>query len=323
MAAFTVPRWSLSLHTSVTSDPFHPDRLCASTAAGQHGVLNRSQARAGGVTDRARSYRRRTGRLEPLLPKVERIGGAPETWEQQVAAALLWAGEGSAASHRCASALWRFDSCPPGVVEITTFRNLRAEEAGHIKIHRYSSLLPDEVESIGGIRATAPARTLLDLAAVVPSHRLEIALDSALRRKQVTLPELRLTLSRNARRGRRGVQAFRRALEIRDDSFVPQHRGLESKLWRLIATSDLPTPLREYPVIEGGREIYRIDFAYPDRMLAIEADSWEHHSDRISWSKDHDRGNVLTVRGWRLLHFTYEAVVNRPDSVIQTIRDAL
>lgn len=275
------------------------------------------------MSDRARNYRRRTGRYERVLPTVERIGGAGETWEQQVLAALLWAGDGSAASHRCAAALWTFDSCPPGPVEITTPRNLRSEEAPHVTIHRYSVLLPEEVSTAGGIRLTAPARTLLDLAAVVSSQRLEVAIDSALRHKQVTLPDLRLALSRNARRGRRGVQAFRRALDLRDNSYVAQHSGLEKKVWRLIDRSDLPTPLREYPVIDSGREVYRIDFAYPDRMLAIEADSWEHHSDRISWSKDHGRSNVLTSRGWRVLHFTHEHVVARPDYVIQTIRHSL
>lgn len=302
---------------------FHPDRLLASTAAAQHGVLNTIQSQAAGVTEGARRYRRKTGRYEQALPKVDRIGGVAETWEQQIAAALLWAGEDSAASHRCAAALWAFDSCPPGTVEITTpRRNLRSEAASHIVIHRYQVLAPEEIRRIGPLDVTAPARTLLDLAAVVRPDQLERAMDSALRRKQVTLPELRLTLSLNARRGRRGVRAFRKALDLRDGT-IPPHRGLETRLWRLIRSSDLPTPLREYPVIENGKEIYRIDFAYPNQMLAIEADSWKHHSDRISWSKDQGRGNVLTVRGWRHLHFTHEDETERPDEIIGTIRSCL
>lgn len=301
---------------------FHPDRLSAATAAAQHGLLNPVQARAAGVSDAARRYRRRSGRYERALPNVDRIGGVGETWEQQIAAALLWAGPGSTASHGTAAALWAFDGCSPGQVEITTPRNLRAEGAGHILVHRYQVLLPDEVQNLRGIDLTSPARTLLDLAAVVRPNRLETALDSALRRKQVTLAQLRLTLSLNARPGRRGVRAFRAALDLRDGS-TPPHRGLEKKLWRLLNSSDLPLPLREYPLIEGGREIYRIDFAHPDRMLAIEADSWEHHSDRVSWSNDQTRSNVLTARGWRVLRFTYYDVTERPEYVLKTIRDSL
>jgi very-short-patch-repair endonuclease len=307
----------------VTSQAFHPDRLSASTAAAQHGVLNQTQARAAGVSDRARQYRRRTGRYERVLPKVDRIAGSVQTWHQQVVGALLWAGPASVASHRCAAALWGFDSCPPGSVEITSPRNLRCEIAEHVTIHRYQVLTEDEVETLGDIRLTAPPRTLLDLAAVVRSDRLDAAMDSALRRKQVTLPQLRLTLSRNARRGRRGIQAFRRALDVRDGGYVASHRGLQKKIWRLIEASDLPTPLQEYPVIEGDKEIYRIDFAYPDRMMAIEADGWEFHSDRRSWSNDQGRSNVLTIRGWRLLRFTDQDATETQDDLIAMIFDSL
>lgn len=275
------------------------------------------------MSDKARRYRRSTGRYERLLPTIDKLGGAVETWEQLVVAALLWAGAGSAASHRCAGALWGFDGCPRGPVDITTPRNLRSQDAAHIVIHRYNTLLGEEVSTLGPVDLTAPARTLLDLATVVPPARLEIAMDSALRRRLVTLPELRLTLSLNARRGRRGVRSFRAALAVRDDSYVPPHSPLERKLARLIQEAALPDPLRQYPVIENGREIYRIDFAYPDQMLAIEVDGWEHHSDRISWSKDRRRGNVLTMRGWRVLHFTYEDITKDPLGVIQAVREAL
>ena len=323
MVAATAANDDVRLTDEMSTHARHPDRLCAATAASQHGVLNSTQCRAAGLTDGARQHRRRTGRLEPVLPTVDRIGGATETWEQQVMAALLWAGPGSVASHRCAAALWRFDSCPQGLVEITTPRHLRSAAADHIVIHRYQVLRPDEIDSCGEIQVTAAARTLLDLAAVVSANRLESAMDSGLRRGQVTLPQLRLTLARNARRGRRGVQAFRRALDLRDGSFVALHPGLERRLWKLIGTSGLPLPLREYPVIEGGKQIYRIDFAYPDAMLAIEADGWEHHSDRMSWSRDQGRSNVLTARGWRLLRFTYQDLDQTPDDVVSAIRRSL
>ena len=75
--------------------------------------------------------------------------------------------------------------------------------------------------------------------------------------------------------------------------------------------------------MEAGREIYRIDFAYPEQMVAIEADGWAYHSDRISWSADQVRANVLTVRGWRVLRFTEHDVSHRPDWVIDSIAGAL
>lgn len=261
------------------------------------------------------------GRLEPLLPKTMRVGGAPETWKQKLLAAQLWGGPDAFVSHRSAAALWKFDGCPPaGPLEVTSGRCLRSVRADDVAAHRYSVLYTDEVSALGPFRLTAPARTLLDLAAVVSLNRLEIAMDSALRLKLVDGKLLQLTLGRHARRGRRGVRAFRAALEQRGLGYIPPHAGLERKLARLIDGSDLPPPVREHPIIEDGRELYRIDFAYPDQMLAIEADSWRHHSDRISWSGDQVRGNVLAVRGWRVLRFTDHHVTHEPGWVLDSIR---
>lgn len=176
---------------------------------------------------------------------------------------------------------------------------------------------------MGPLRLTTPPRTLLDLAAVVPRSRLEVAMDSCLRRRLATVEDLQATLDRHARSGRRGVRSFREALSLRSPAYRPPHSALERKLWRLIASSPLPTPVREHPVVEGGREIYRIDFAYPEHMLAIEADGWTYHSDRLAWSSDQVRANVLTVRGWRVLRFTHHDVTNRRGWIIETISRSL
>lgn len=257
------------------------------------------------------------------MPKTVRIGGAPCSWEQDVLAALIWAGAGAAISHRSAAALWGFDGCAPDVVELTSHRVLRSRMADGIVTHRYAALDADEITSLGPIRLTTPARTLLDLAAVVRPPRLEIALDSGLRRGLVTVEELHATLRRHARCGRRGIRPFRSALLERTPGYVPPNSGLERKLARLIAESRLPSPVREHPVMENGREVYRIDFAYPDHMLAIEADGWAYHSDRVAWSADQVRANVLTVRGWRVLRFTLYDVTQRPAWVIDSIAQAL
>jgi hypothetical protein len=296
------------------------ERLLASTARAQIGLINSRQLRAAGIYPEAQRHRRETGRLEPLLPKILRVGGAPETWKQKLLAVQLWGGPDAFVSHRSAAALWGFDGCPPGgPLEVTSGRCLRSVRAVDVTAHRYTVLYTDEVGELGPFRLTGPARTLLDLAAVVRLDRLEIAMDSALRLKLVSADLLQLTLERHARRGRRGVRAFRAALQARGLGYVPPHAGLERKLARLIGDSDLPPPVREHPIVENGRELYRIDFAYPDRLLAIEADSWRHHSDRISWSGDQVRGNVLAVRGWRLLRFTDHDVTHDPARVLESI----
>lgn len=66
-----------------------------------------------------------------------------------------------------------------------------------------------------------------------------------------------------------------------------------------------------------------VDFAYPDKKLAIEADGYRWHSGRRRWQHDISRGNELIRLGWRVIHVTADDVKHRPDIVAQMIRSAL
>ncbi|MEY4170638.1 MAG: hypothetical protein RLZ94_1711 [Actinomycetota bacterium] len=70
---------------------------------------------------------------------------------------------------------------------------------------------------------------------------------------------------------------------------------------------------------EGGRILAEIDFADPGLMIAIEVDGRAFHSDRRSFERDRERQNMLTLRGWVVLRFTWERIVNDPDGVIAEI----
>jgi very-short-patch-repair endonuclease len=78
--------------------------------------------------------------------------------------------------------------------------------------------------------------------------------------------------------------------------------------------------MKQHPVLLGR---YYIDFAYPERLVGIEAEGWDPHFGKDKRQHDIDRLNVLTNLGWRILHFTWEQIVYRPDEVTATIRDAL
>lgn len=67
----------------------------------------------------------------------------------------------------------------------------------------------------------------------------------------------------------------------------------------------------------------RLDFAYPQAMLAIEAHGYAYHSNRLRWEHDHERRNFLTNLGWRLLEVTWDMVTNRADEVVAAVRSAL
>lgn len=64
----------------------------------------------------------------------------------------------------------------------------------------------------------------------------------------------------------------------------------------------------------------RLDFAYPQLRLAIEA-SW--HAGHERWRRDVRRENALKRLGWVVLVFTWDDVVDDPGRVVAEIRALL
>lgn len=288
-------------------------------AGRQHGVLSRAQALSCGLSPAAIGRRVASGRFELIFPGVYRVLGAPESWRQQVMAACLWAGAGAVSSHRTAGALWGLDGMPPGVVEITTLRRLRSPA---VLLHQ-SRLTPRDATAIGSIPVTDSTRTLIDLGAVARREMVEVALDDALRRRLTSLKLLLARLDDLGGKGRRGAGVLRSLLEQRDPKKPPPESVLEARLIGLLRRARLPEPARQFPVREGGRLLARVDLAYPEVLLAIEADGYRYHSGRVAWQRDLKRRNALTSRGWRVIHVTWNDVVGGGERVLTEIRRAL
>jgi very-short-patch-repair endonuclease len=282
----------------------------------QLGVFSRAQALGAGMSREMIRRRLRAGEWVRCHAGVYRLAGAPRSWEQKLVAACL-AGSG-AASHRAAAALLRLDGFASGVVEISTPR--RISPPGVI-VHRVS-LPPEDVAFRGAIPATTAARTLVDLCAVAPPRRVELALEDALRRRLVTVASLTEAVERIGRQGRRGVGRLARLLEDAPAT-RPAESALEIRLIRLLEGAGLPPPQRQCPVYEGEREVARIDLAYPRARLAIEADGYRWHSGRATWQRDLSRQNLLVLRGWTVLRFTWDDVVHRGDYVVAEVARAL
>lgn len=70
---------------------------------------------------------------------------------------------------------------------------------------------------------------------------------------------------------------------------------------------------------ESGQILAEIDFASPELKIAIEVDGRAFHSDRRSFEQDRARQNKLVIRGWVVLRFTWERIVNDPDGVVAEI----
>lgn len=262
-------------------------------------------------------YRRvRLRRWEAVLPGVYRVSGAPASWHQKAVAACLWAGPGAFVSHRSAAALLRLlPQRREDVVEISIDRYLPPPSG--IIVHRARTTASDRTKFLG-ISVTTPARTLLDLASAAGREEVETALDEALRRGLTSLQRLRRLIERPDNRRRRGVAILRRLVEDRTAGRAPES-VLERRLAELLVRAGLPKPVRQFEVSGRDGVIARIDLAYPDCLLAIEADGYAHHAGRLVFQKDRVRANELTRRGWRILRFTWEDVDRRPEAVVAQV----
>jgi hypothetical protein len=206
-------------------------------------------------------------------------------------------------------------------VTVPRKRNRRAPE--HVTVHSTpDGLPPEDITTIDGIPVTTPARTLLDLAALEPQEVVERCLDYALRRRLVTLRFLDSWLEDPRRKRQRGWGILRRFVDARMCRGVTES-PLEDQVLRLLEDADLPTPMLQYVVREGNLFVARPDFAYPDQLVAIEAEGFRYHGHRQAFDGDRARGNELEARGWHVLRITSKHLMEDPGGVVAWVRRAL
>jgi very-short-patch-repair endonuclease len=239
---------------------------------------------------------------------VYRLAGVPSSWEQDVMAAVL-AADG-VASHRTAARLW--DIHDSDVVEVTVPRSRRCEAIG-FTTHRSRDLTPGHVTRRRGIPVTNPMRTLVDLGAV-DRWAVGDALERAVIARVCSVLAVERVLGDVARRGRRGAGVLRRVLDDRALGRARPDGLLEVRFARLLREHALPPATFQHRV---GR--YRVDFAYPALMVAVEVDGFEVHATATALQSDLERQNALVAAGWAVLRFTWRDVVRRPAHVARQL----
>jgi very-short-patch-repair endonuclease len=298
------------------------DRALSSVASAQRALITHRQARDAGLSEDAIRHRIDSGRWERVHIGVYGIAGAPHSWHRDLAAACLATGAGAVVSHRSAAALWELDGIAPDVVEITVARPLCHRLRG-VVVHRSSDIHTSVTAMRSGLPVTDPMRTLVDLGAVVHRRVVERALDHALSRRLATPVSLGRELEAVARRGRRGAGVLRLLLEARSGGGAVPDSVLEARLLRLCRDHALPVPVCQHEVRVGRRLLGRVDFAFPERRLAVEVDGYEHHSSLAAFQRDRVRQNDLVAAGWTVLRFTCDDIRRRPERVVTSILTVL
>ena len=286
-------------------------------AARQYSLAHRQQALDLGMTPRQIQARLDAGWLLPLHRGVYRLPGSPLSPEQSLFGACLAAGGGAVASHRSAARLWALRGVDEAPTEITVAgpRHLRLPGVVVHSTDRFDAI---DLFRRARIPVTTPARTLLDLGAVVPAPVVESALEDALMRRLVTFRLLINTLERLGGSGRRGAAILRALVQERDPATAPTQSMLEDELFRVLRRGGLPQPVRQYEV--GG---VLLDGAYPHLRLGLEADSRIWHGGRLDVQRNTDKANILLAHGWRVLRFTWFDLTRRARYVVASVQGQL
>lgn len=286
----------------------------------QHGVVTRAQALADGMTERQITYRLAKGVWAREAQGVYRhVSVSPTALSKLLAACLA---HGGLASHRSAAALLGIDGYRLGPVELTVPRGRLRSMKGVI-LHQSTQMGRTRSVERQGVPCTGVARTVLDLASVVPRRRLIGTIDAVLRDGMARPSDLYSVLASHARRGRNGSTALSEALAERlADDPVPLSEW-SRMVEDLLVAAGLPRPRLEYRILRpDGRFLAQVDLAYPDHRVAVELDSVRHHLNHESFMSDPRRRNALTVAGWTVLNFTWDDYVNQSATLCRQVAAA-
>jgi hypothetical protein len=156
-----------------------------------------------------------------------------------------------------------------------------------------------------GIPVTSVARTLLDLAEILPVRRLERAVEEAERLGIFDRRAIEDVCARG--NGRRGLGALRAAVEAAVEPQPFTRSELERAFYGLCRNHHLPLPLLNQWVLG-----YEVDALWPGPRLVVEVDGYETHRTRAAFERDRIRDATLTALGWRVVRLTPGASTGSP-----------
>jgi hypothetical protein len=167
---------------------------------------------------------------------------------------------------------------------------------------------------VEGRLATAPAWTAVEVARGLRRPRALATLDAALRSGTCDRRELRAAVARQA--GRRGIVAVRELIPF---AASEAESPMESEARLVMIDGGVPTPVLQHEVIDRDGRLWRLDFAWPDQMFAVEYDGFDFHSDPEALRRDRQKRAALHELGWVVTGIVADDVRHRSWDLVRRI----
>jgi hypothetical protein len=266
----------------------HGDAAIMRVAGANHRQISRDQLLALGLSDHAIARR---AWLVRAHAGVYSVGGPPRTGLEHAAAALLACGEGAALCHGSAMALWGMWKRWELPIHVAIPGDRRRPG---IRLHRLQ-LSERDVGVHHDLRVTSPARTLLDMAPLMPEAALKRRVNEARRAEILTLADITAVVERFPHHP--GARRLRPQLTIRGG---PTRSEWEDAFPAWCQQHELPPPVMN-AIVAG----YEVDALFEEEGVIVELDSWEYHQSRDSFESDRDRDATTLAAGHITVRITW------------------
>ncbi|MFW3170558.1 DUF559 domain-containing protein [Geodermatophilus sp. CPCC 206100] len=238
----------------------------------------------------------------------------PDTHRLRARAAARLLLPGAVVSGLSAAVLWGVDLADErDDVEVVLPPGSHPRRIPGVRVRRMP-LDPADVRLLDRVRVVSPVAATVRAAALLEPDDAVVAIDRLVTAGVVDLAAVRSRVAAPGAASARVRRACRRADGLAES---PQ----ETRLRLLMADGGLPVPVAQYRVRHEGREVARVDFAWPDLRVAVEYDgAW--HAEPGQFARDRRRLNRLQAAGWTVV-FVTAADLHRPAEVLATLRAAV
>ncbi len=289
-------------------------------SARQHGTFSLAQVRRLGATDATVNQRLASGRWTRLLPRVYGLAGHRDSWHRSLWAAHLNAGDDSVLATHTAARIHGAEEAFAGRVELLV-RGARGKAPPGVTWRRTVDLVDDDIVVLDGLPPlTSPARTAVDMAALLGTARLRRLVESGVVEHRFTLVEVGAILGRIRRSGKPGV---RRMCDVLDD-LGPGERMARSELERvgdrLIDLAGLPAPVHEHPLPNERGRVGFVDRCWPRAKWIVEFDGRSWHDRRQQRLADADRRLEAAALGYETSQILWEHAHGDPERTVELLR---
>ncbi len=181
-----------------------------------------------------------------------------------------------------------------------------------IRTHEVAHLDARDVRNLGPLPIASPARTLVELAALLGTRELAAAVERAQVNRLVTKPEIAAALDRAT--GLRGTRTLR---SLVDEPSFTRSRA-ERIVVALICAAELPRP-----VFNATVEGLEVDALWRRERVVLEFDSYTFHATRAAFERDRRRDATLARADYLVLRTTWTELTRRSPALVARVAEAL